>query len=130
ERLDRWCSRFGCVGASVEYRLAPEHPFPAAHEDCLAGLEWVLVNARELGVDPARVGLAGVSAGGGLAAGLALAARDRGIQIQFVLLEAPMLDDRQITPSSQYDDLAVWSRESNSFGWRAYLAGLESDVPA
>jgi acetyl esterase/lipase len=130
QRLDHWCVRFGCVGVSVEYRLAPEHPFPAAHEDCLAGLAWVFGHAAELGVDPARVGLAGVSAGGGLAAALALAARDRAIPIRFVMLEAPMLDDRQITPSSQYDDLVIWSRASNSFGWRAYLAGLDSDVPA
>jgi acetyl esterase/lipase len=129
ERLDRWCSRFGCVGVSVEYRLAPEHPFPAAHEDCLAGLTWVFAHAGELGVDSGRVGLAGVSAGGGLAAALALAARDRGLQVSFMLLEAPMLDDRQITPSSQYDDLAIWNRESNSFGWRAYLAALDADVP-
>ena len=129
ERLDRWCSRYGCVGVSVEYRLAPEHPFPAAHEDCLAGLEWVFGQADELGVDPARVGLAGISAGGGLAAALALAARDRAIGIRFVLLEAPMLDDRQMTPSSQYDDLVIWSRASNTFGWHAYLAGLGADVP-
>jgi acetyl esterase/lipase len=129
ERLDRWSSRFGCVGVSVEYRLAPEHPFPAAHEDCLAGLEWVFAHADELGVDPARVGVAGVSAGGGLAAALALAARDRALGIRFLLLEAPMLDDRQTTPSSQYDDLVIWSRESNIFGWRSYLAGLDSDVP-
>jgi acetyl esterase/lipase len=130
QRLDHWCLRFGCVGVSVEYRLAPEHPFPAAHEDCLAGLAWVFGHVAELGVDPARVGLAGVSAGGGLAAALALAARDRAIPIRFVMLEAPMLDDRQITPSSQYDDLVIWSRASNSFGWRSYLAGLDSDVPA
>jgi acetyl esterase/lipase len=130
QRLDHWCLRFGCVGVSVEYRLAPEHPFPAAHEDCLAGLAWVFGHAAELGVDPARVGLAGVSAGGGLAAALALAARDRAIPIRFVMLEAPMLDDRQITASSQYDDLVIWSSASNSFGWRAYLAGLDSDVPA
>jgi acetyl esterase/lipase len=76
------------------------------------------------------VGVAGVSAGGGLAAALALAALDRAIPIRFVLLEAPMLDDRQITPSSQYDGLVIWSRASNSFGWRAYLAGLHSEVPA
>ncbi len=130
ERLDRWCSRFGCVGASVEYRLAPEHPFPAAHEDCLAGLEWVLGHTHELGLDPARVGLAGVSAGGGLAAALSLAARDRAIPIRFVMLETPMLDDRQITPSSQYEDLVIWSRASNTFGWRSYLTGLDADVPA
>jgi acetyl esterase/lipase len=129
ERLDRWCSRFGCVGVSVEYRLAPEHPFPAAHEDCLAGLEWVFGHADDLSIDVARVGLAGISAGGGLAAALALAARDRAIGIRFVLLEAPMLDDRQITPSSQYDGLVIWSRASNTFGWHAYLAGLDGDPP-
>jgi acetyl esterase/lipase len=84
-------------------------------------------------VDPGRIGIAGVSAGGGLAASLALLARDRGeVPLEFQLLDCPMLDDRQITPSSRLEGLQIWTRESNTFGWRAYLGdryGTE-DVPA
>jgi len=82
-------------------------------------------HAADLGVDPARIGVAGVSAGGGLAAALALLARDRGeLPVAFQLLDSPMLDDRQRTPSSQCDGLPIWSRESNEFGWRSYLGEL------
>jgi acetyl esterase/lipase len=124
-RFDQWCPQLGLVGVSVEYRLAPENPYPTPLEDCYAGLKWVFDNAEELGVDPQRIGIAGVSAGGGLAAALALLARDRGeLAIAFQLLDCPMLDDRQQTPSSQLEGLAVWSRESNAFGWRSYLGGL------
>ncbi len=124
-RFDAWCQRYGIVGVSVEYRLAPETPFPGPLEDCYAGLRWVHANHREIGVDPDRIGIAGVSAGGGLAAALALLARDRGeIPLTFQLLECPMLDDRQLTSSSRLDGLHIWNRESNEFGWRSYLAGL------
>jgi acetyl esterase/lipase len=132
-RFDDWCPRFGCVGVSVEYRLAPETPYPGPLEDCYLGLKWVWDHHDELGVDPGRIGIGGVSAGGGLAAGLALLARDRGeIPLQFQLLDCPMLDDRQATPSSQLDDLAIWSKGSNTFGWRSYLGDLygTDDVPA
>ncbi len=82
-------------------------------------------HAEQFGVDPTRIGITGVIAGGGLAACLALLVRDRGeMQIIFQLLECPMLDDRQITPSSQIDDLLIWSRESNAFGWVSYLGAL------
>ena len=87
----------------------------------------------ELGIDPGRIGVMGVSAGGGLAAALALLARDRGeVPVAFQLLDSPMLDDRQITPSSRQDGLPVWSRDSNTFGWKAYLGDLygRDDVPA
>ena len=121
-RFDVWCPRFGCVGVSVEYRLSPETPYPGPLDDCYLGLQWVHDHHEELGVDPARIGIAGVSAGGGLAAALALLARDRGeVPVQFQLLDCPMLDDRQTTPSSQLDGLSIWSRESNTFGWRSYL---------
>jgi acetyl esterase/lipase len=120
--LDRYCNDFGCVGVSVEYRLAPETPYPGPLDDCYAGLEWTFAHAGELGVDPARVGINGISAGGGLAAGLALLARDRGeLPIAFQLLQCPMIDDRQATPSSRDDNLLVWSRDANTFGWKSYL---------
>jgi acetyl esterase/lipase len=131
--FDDYCTTFGCVGVSVEYRLAPETPFPGPLEDCYRGLVWTFEHAGELGVDPARIGIAGGSAGGGLAAALALLARDRGeVDVAFQLLECPMLDDRQCTPSSCQDGLVVWSRESNRFGWRSYLGDLygRDDIPA
>jgi len=132
-RFDLWCPRFGCVGVSVEYRLSPETPYPGPLDDCYLGLTWVHDHHQELGVDPDRIGIAGVSAGGGLAAALALLARDRGeVAVQFQLLDCPMLDDRQATPSSQLDGLQIWTRESNTFGWRSYLGERygTDDVPA
>ncbi|HEX7096181.1 MAG TPA: alpha/beta hydrolase fold domain-containing protein, partial [Acidimicrobiales bacterium] len=88
--FDRWCPKLGIVGVSVEYRLAPEHPYPIPLEDCYAGLKWVYEHADELGVDRARIGIRGISGGGGLAAGLALLARDRGeVPIAFQLLDCP-----------------------------------------
>ncbi|MEL7155662.1 MAG: alpha/beta hydrolase [Actinomycetota bacterium] len=124
-RFDRWCPEYGIVGVSVEYRLAPETPFPGPLEDCYAGLRWTVEHAAEIGVDPAKIGITGVSAGGGLCAGLAILARDRGeLPVQFQLLECPMLDDRQQTPSSQLEGLLIWSRVSNAFGWRSYLGDL------
>jgi len=130
--FDRWCPELGIVGVSVEYRLAPETPYPGPIDDCYRGLQWVVDNAAELGVDPARIGVHGVSAGGGLAAALALVARDRGgPSLAFQLLDCPMIDDRQQTVSSRANGLAVWSKESNTFGWRAYLGSLygTNDVP-
>ena len=121
-RFDRWCPSFGCIGVSVEYRLAPETPYPGPLEDCYAGLRWTWEHRDELGIDASRIVIGGVSAGGGLAAGLALLARDRGeVPVTHQLLECPMIDDRQATSSSRLDGLPVWSRESNTFGWKAYL---------
>ena len=119
--------------ASVEYRLAPEYPYPAPMEDCYAGLRWFARAAAGLGVDPARIAIGGASAGGGLAAGLGLLARDRGeVAVAFQLLVYPMLDDRNITPSSHaVVDPKVWNRDANTVGWNAYLAGRAGadDVP-
>ncbi|MET1002888.1 MAG: alpha/beta hydrolase [Acidimicrobiia bacterium] len=132
-RFDAWCPKLGFVGVSVEYRLAPETPYPGPLEDCYLGLKWTYENAAELGIDRQRIGIMGVSAGGGLAAALALLARDRGeVPIAFQLLDSPMLDDRQVTPSSRQEALAVWSRGSNTFGWKSYLGDLygRDDVPA
>lgn len=113
----------GWAVASVEYRLAPENPYPAAVEDAYAALTWLVANAAELGLDAERVVVSGVSAGGGLAAALALLARDRGgPDLLGQLLIYPMLDDRNETVSShQIDGFGVWDRGSNDTGWDALL---------
>lgn len=129
-RFDKWCGMLNCVGVSVEYRLAPETAYPGPLEDCYAGLAWVHANAADLGVDPSRIGIGGSSAGGGLAAGLGLLARDRGeVPLAFQLLVYPMIDDRMITASSAWD-VPVWPPAANKFGWGAYLGDLvNGDVP-
>ena len=122
EFLD-WVDRFDIVFITVEYRLAPEHPDPAPVEDCYAGLVWTAAHAEELGFDPDRLVIAGGSAGGGLAAGTALLARDRsGPALAGQLLIYPMIDDRNTTISShQYVGIGVWDRTSNDTGWDALL---------
>jgi acetyl esterase/lipase len=123
EELAFWVDEIGAVGVSVEYRLAPEHPHPAPVDDCYAGLAWTGKHADELGIDPARLVIAGGSAGGGLAAGTTLMARDRGgPALSHQILMCPMLDDRGVTPSSQeLDGEGVWDRTSNLTGWTALL---------
>jgi acetyl esterase/lipase len=119
--FDAWSPQLECVGVSVDYRLAPETPFPGPLEDCYTGLRWAHDHADELGIDPDRVGIIGGSAGGGLAAGLTLLARDRGeVSVAFQVLRYPMLDDRQITPSSKAD-VPLWDPQTNRFSWTAYL---------
>jgi len=130
--LDRWCPALAVVGISVDYRLAPETAFPGPLEDCYAALRWTYDNADALGVDRERIGVYGLSAGGGLAAALSLLTRDRGeVPLAFQLLDCPMLDDRQTTPSIRAAGLYVWSTRSNEFGWRAYLGELygSGEVP-
>ncbi|GII66610.1 esterase [Sphaerisporangium krabiense] len=118
-----WVAEHGVVGVSAEYRLAPEHPDPAPVEDCYAGLVWMAENAAELGVDPERILVTGGSAGGGLSAGVALLARDRGgPALAGQALITPMLDDRNDTVSSrQYDGVGIWDRSFNYTGWNALL---------
>jgi len=122
----------GAVVVSVDYRLAPEHPYPAGLEDCYAVLEWVAKNAAALGIEPERIGVYGESAGGGLAAALALLTRDRGgPALCFQHLEVPELDDRLGTPSMRsFTDTPVWHRPNAEASWRHYLGDLpnESDV--
>jgi acetyl esterase/lipase len=123
-RFDRWSPALRCVGVSVGYRLAPETPFPGPLEDCYAALRWAFRNATDLGIDPDRIGIMGGSAGGGLAAGLALLARDRAeIPVAFQVLSYPMLDDRMTTRSATAG-APLWGPAPNQFGWRSYLSGL------
>jgi acetyl esterase/lipase len=114
----------GCVVVSVDYRLAPEVAFPGAVEDCYAALRWLHAEASTLGVDAGRIAIGGESAGGGLAAALALLARDRGeAPIVFQLLIYPMLDDRTgttVEPSPMVGEFG-WNRGSNRFGWASLL---------
>jgi acetyl esterase/lipase len=129
--LDRWVEQLGCVVVAVDYRLAPDHPYPAPLDDCLAGITWTLEDASELGIDPERIALVGASAGGGLAAGLALALRDRGARLPAgLVLVYPMLDDRTAA-SHGGDDTPVWNGHNNRLGWAAYLGELagSADVP-
>ena len=127
-----WVERLGIRLVTVEYRMAPEHPDPVPFEDCYAALEWLAASASELGVR--RIVLAGASAGAGLAAGVALAARDRGGPRAIgLLLDYPMLDDRGRTASTrEFDGIGVWDRVSNETGWRALLGDRAggSDVSA
>ena len=128
-----WLERLGVVVVTVDYRLAPEHGGSTAVDDSYAALCWIAGHAEELDVDPARLVVAGISAGGGLAAGVALLARDQGgPALAAQLLSCPMLDHRGATPSSrQYTAPDVWSRESNDFAWASVLAPLgDSPVPA
>jgi acetyl esterase/lipase len=119
----RWVDEFDVVVVSVEYRLAPEFPDPTPVDDSYAGLVWTVEHAAELGFDPARLVIAGASAGGGLAAGVSLKARDEGgPALAGSLLIYPMIDDRNITVSShQIDGFGVWDRGSNDTGWDALL---------
>jgi acetyl esterase len=116
----------GAVVVSVEYRLAPEHPFPAALHDCYAALQHVHTNAAALGIDPERLAVAGVSAGGGLAAATALLARDQGgPPLCFQLLHIPELDDRLETPSMRtFTDSPMWNRPLAVQSWQAYLGPM------
>jgi acetyl esterase/lipase len=124
---DPWCEqiavRHGCVVASVAWRRAPEHPFPAAAEDCYAGLNYVVGNAERLGVDAGRVAIGGASSGGGSAAGLGLLVRDRGeLSLVHQMLIYPMLDDTNTSPASHaVTDPQVWNRAKNLVAWRHYL---------
>ncbi|AIY48014.1 alpha/beta hydrolase [Mycolicibacterium fortuitum] len=118
-----WIVAHDAVAVTVEYRIAPEFPDPYPVEDCYAGLLWTAEHADELGIDLNRLIIAGTSAGGGLAAGNALMARDRsGPRLAGQVLMCPMLDDRDQTASSaQWDTEGIWIRSSNVTGWTALL---------
>jgi acetyl esterase/lipase len=128
--LLHWVERLGGILVAPEYRLAPEFPDPYPREDVYAALEWVATNAERVGVRRDRILIAGASCGGGLAAGVALAARDRGgPALCGQVLDYPMLDDRGIALSTrQFDGVGVWDRVSNETGWTALL-GSERGGP-
>lgn len=122
--LQALCRRLDCVAVTVEYRLAPETTFAGSVEDNYAGLKWLHDNAEALGVDPARIAVMGESAGGGHAALLAIAARDRGeVPVAFQSLLYPMLDDRTGTTRMKPPHVGriVWTAASNRFGWDSFL---------
>ncbi|MFK0282292.1 alpha/beta hydrolase [Streptomyces sp. NPDC090499] len=128
--------RAGVAVVSVDYRLAPEHPYPAGLDDCYAALVWTAGHAaRDHGVDGTRIGVLGESAGGGLAAALALAARDRGGPVLTAqLLDAPTVDDRLRTHSMRnLPDTPTWSASNSPYSWRYYLGDIAQpgspDVP-
>ncbi|WP_433520446.1 alpha/beta hydrolase [Nocardia pseudovaccinii] len=126
----RVADRLGVVAASVEYRLAPEHPFPTPLEDCYAALRWL---ADQPDVDPERIAIAGESAGGGLAAALALLAHERGeVHPVLQVLSYPMLDDRTTARTDiAHRGLRLWSPRNNGFGWQSYLGpAATGTVPA
>ena len=124
--LKRYGPHMDIAMAFVEYRLAPEHPFPAAMDDWAAALAWL---ADQPDVDSSRIAIGGGSAGGGLAAGLALRARDEmEVELAFQLLIYPMIDDRTAR-RTDLDDMPVklWNQTCNRFGWSSYLAGATGD---
>jgi acetyl esterase/lipase len=128
------CLRFASMGVavvSVDYRLAPEHPYPAALDDGRAVLTWLREHATELGVDPGRIAVGGASAGGALAAGLVLQARDlEGPWIRAQLLVYPALDHESREPSiREFDHTEPWDGERTRTMWRFYLAGWTGEVP-
>ena len=125
----RIADELGMIVVAPDYRLTPEHPYPADVEDCYAALVWMTEN---LPVRKDRVAVAGQSAGGGLTAAVVLLARDKGgPAIHFQMPLYPMLDYRNVTPSShQMTDHRAWCRDFNILSWEAYLAGVSNDVPA
>jgi acetyl esterase/lipase len=128
----RLVTALGAVAVAPDYRLAPEHPFPAGLDDCMAALQWMVKHADELGIDPDRIAVCGASAGGGLAAAVAQRAFDEGIPLKVQGLVYPMIDDR----TALRDDLTgkgelTWSASSNRWAWTAYLGRQPrlSDAP-
>jgi acetyl esterase/lipase len=114
-----YAEALGIVVVAVDYRLAPEHHFPLPLHDCYDALVWL---ARQPNIDPARIAIGGASAGGGLAAALALLAHERGeVGVTFQLLAYPMLDDRTAVRSDlDAGKFRLWNNKSNRFGWECY----------
>ncbi|OLS40746.1 alpha/beta hydrolase [Bacillus sp. MRMR6] len=138
EDNDELCMNFvkeaRCVVVSVDYRLAPENPYPAPIEDCYSALKWIADHAKSLNIDSNRIGVAGASAGGGLTAAVTLLARDRQYpSLCFQMPLYPMIDDRNNTPSAnEIKEGLVWNQKTNEAGWRMYLGALygSDDIPS
>lgn len=126
----RFVNEAECIVVSVDYRLAPEHPYPAALEDCYLSLQWLHDNAKKFNIDTKRIAIGGASAGGGLTAAVSILARDlNGPEISFQMPLYPMLDYRMQSQSSyEIRDYGVWTRENNREGWAAYLGGPIKDL--
>jgi len=119
-----YAEQCACTVVSVEYRMAPEYPFPAGPEDCHDALLWLHENATELGIDPKRISIGGVSAGAGMAAGVTLMNRDlNGPALSFQYLLYPMLDNLHDTPSGYRDGQVLWNRKTSHNAWEMYLDG-------
>lgn len=126
-QLMQWAASLGALVLSVDYRLAPETPFPGPMEDGWAALSWLHDQAADLGIDPARIAVAGTSAGGAMAASLCLMARDRGARpIAFQLLDMPRLDDVLPDPPNPTTGEFIWRAENSEFCRAAYLDGTTS----
>jgi len=132
ENMREAATALGIPIASIDYRKAPEHPYPAAPEDCYAGVCWVFEHATDLGMDISNIGLMGASAGGGLALAVALMLRDRnGPALKYLLPIYPMIDDRHATASShEVVDIGIWDRAGSIEAWNWYLGGAEADAYA
>ena len=129
ERCEIYSALADCVVINIDYRLAPEHPFPAAFDDCVDVLQWIAENASELGIDARRLAVGGNSAGGALAAALALRSRTEGPPISHQFLVNPVLDHRNETRSARtFTDTPVWSRSDNLNMWSNYLDNAASAI--
>ncbi len=123
------CETIQSVVVSVEYRLAPENPHPTPVQDCYKALVWMSKNAEELGYEANLLAIVGGSAGGGLAIGTSLMARDQDFpKLCFQMANYPMIDDRNETPSSkEITDIGIWDRKANIEAWDFYLGGKKAD---
>jgi acetyl esterase/lipase len=118
----RLVRELGAVVVSPDYRLAPEHPFPAGLDDCMAVLRWMRANADELGIDANRIAVTGSSAGGGMTAAVAQRSYDEGIPLRAQVMGYPMLDDRSTLRADHGGrGRFAWTPDSNRYGWTAYL---------